>query len=203
MKLSSDIIKEILVCCDLNEMNKYQFVCKDWYYVLKVYKQTIAKTILNKYGYTNFKKNTNYYLLLKHFLNYDTTFKKDILNCYLDNKYTLCKFIINNNFDDVNLDKYLSLDINHVVDLIRDTIFIKNKKGDEKLLTCLIIWKMEKYIYDDPNDDLSSLSFVKNNSNYTKDILYNIRKPLCFFNMKNLKMNIICMLNEYRKKTYE
>lgn len=198
--LNNDIIKEIFVCSSLTDLNKLPLVCKEWYHVSKIYKQTIAKTILNRHGYTKFKKNTNYFLLLKHFLNYDITLKKDILNCYLDNRYILCKFIINNYYDKFNLDKYLEMDINSVVDLIRDTIFIRNKKGDEKLLIYLIIWKMQKFIYDDPNDDLSSLSFIKNKSNYSNEIIYNIRKPLCFFNMKNLKMNITCMLNEYKLK---
>lgn len=197
--LTHDIIKEIYIHCLLTDLDKLSLICKQWYHVSKFYKQTIAKSILYKYGYKNIKRNTNYYTLLRHFLNYDKTLSKNILNTYMDNKYNLCKFIINNYYCEFNLDKYLLMDVNHVVDLIRDTIFIRNKKGDENLLTCLIIWKMKNFIYDNPNDDLSTLSFIQDKkNNYSSEILYNIRKPLCFFNMKNLKMNIICMLNEYK-----
>ena len=67
MEFNDDIIKEIFICCDLEHLKTCLFINKQWYSVIKIYKQYIAKSIFNRFGYRHFKKNTNCYLLLMEF----------------------------------------------------------------------------------------------------------------------------------------
>lgn len=196
MEFNDDIIKEIFICCDLEHLKTCLFINKQWYSVIKIYKQYIAKSIFNRFGYRHFKKNTNCYLLLMEFLKYDKTLQKNIVKSYIDHKYTICKFIINNiTISNFNLDYYLSLNINTMVDSIRDFIFINNKKGDPNLLIQLIFWKLQKHSYNDPYDDLSVLSFEYQCTSLTN--LFIIKNHLIVFDMNSIRMNLYQMLLEY------
>lgn len=201
--LNNDIIKEIYIHSNFIDLHKFLHINKRWFFVFNVYKQSISKSILKRYNYVKFRKNTNYYQLLKQFYIYDASLGKNLVKCYIDHKYIFCNFIINN----VNINnkfdyqRYMLYDINYMVESIRDVIFIKNKIGDAYLLTHLIIWKLKNYRYKDPNDDLSLMIFdnnLDNKYNYDYTTLFIVKSPLILFDMKNIEMNIKLMLNEYK-----
>jgi hypothetical protein len=188
-RLIDDIIINIYKYCDFKDLHEFIFVNYKWFHVFKTYKQSISKLILQNHGYINFKKNTDFYSLLKEFYKYDSTLDKNIIKSYIDNKYILCKFIINNlncNLNQKSLTPYLTKDINLLTDSIRDHIFINNKKGDEFLLKNLIIWKMNLH------------PMCCRYNNYNADEHFIIKSPLVLYNMKNIKKNLIYMLKELK-----
>lgn len=195
--LVNDNIINIYKYCDFKHLHEIIFVNRKWFNMYKLYKQTISKLILENHGYINFKKHTDYYQLLKEFYIYDSTLDKNIIKCYIDKKYALCKFIINNlDLDTSSLTKYLDYDINLMTDSIRDYIFIKNKKGDEYLLKNLIIWKMHIFSNIYLNNDLSETHIPNRYNHYDEKEYLFIKSPLIFYNMQNIRMNLIYMFND-------